>query len=131
MKIDFSDNDLVDLSVLTKKYCFVFLCMILIVVLLLFLINKENSYQNIITIKGNKGTILVDKKYFDILKKKKELIINDVRYDYNIEKVEDTNNDYLVTISFPYELDIKEVNYYQISLGKENIFKYLVRIMGG
>ena len=131
MKNDIFDHDLISLNSLNKKYCLIIFSILIILVILLFLIKKDLLYKNIITLNDSKGIMVVEKDYLETVKEQKKVYINNVSYDYNIEKIEEANDFYLLTVCFPYELKNIDAKEYQIFLGKESIFKYFIRIMGG
>lgn len=113
----------------TFIYNMIFIIILLEILLLLTLIKKDIYYQNIITFIDSKNAcIYVEKDYLNSIKDKKKLIINDIDYEYNIEKIEEKNDIYFVYISFDIELKINE-DYYKIFMGKEKLIEYFIRII--
>ena len=86
------DNDKRYIKMLLIKYSiFTFIGLIVFLALGL-LITKKYYYQNVITFENEeKAYIFVEKNYLEMVKKQNKLIIDDITYDYNIERIEDKN----------------------------------------
>lgn len=125
------DNDKRYIKMLLIKYSiFTFIGLIVFLALGL-LITKKYYYQNVITFENEeKAYILVEKNYLEMVKKQNKLIIDDITYDYNIERIEDKNKMYLVEIKFTIPVKI-ENNVYKIMLEHESIIKYILRTIRG
>ena len=113
----------------TFVYNLIFIIILLVILLALILIKKDIYYQNVITFTDNKSAcIYVEKDYLNSIKNKKKIIIDDVDYEYNIEKIEEKKDIYFVYINFNIELKIDE-DYYKIFMGKEKLIEYFIRII--
>ena len=125
------DNDKRYIKMLLIKYSiFTFIGLIVFLALGL-LITKKYYYQNVITFENEeKAYILVEKNYLEMVKKQNKLIIDDITYDYNIEKIEEKNKMYLVEIKFTIPVKV-ENNVYKIMLEHESIIKYILRTIRG
>ena len=125
------DNDKRYIKMLLIKYSiFTFIGLIVFLALGL-LITKKYYYQNVITFENEeKAYIFVEKNYLEMVKKQNKLIIDDITYDYNIERIEDKNKMYLVEIKFTIPVKI-ENNVYKIMLEHESIIKYILRTIRG
>ena len=125
------DNDKRYIKMLLIKYSiFTFIGLIVFLALGL-LITKKYYYQNVITFENEeKAYILVEKNYLEMVKKQNKLIIDDITYDDNIERIEDKNKMYLVEIKFTIPVKI-ENNVYKIMLEHESIIKYILRTIRG
>ena len=125
---DFFDGDNYELISLNKKYIIVILLMIFIMILLI-LIKKDIYYQNSFNVIENNVVLLVEKNYVNIVKENKKIIINDIKYDYKINTIEQVNNNFLINIKLDTELININYGSYKIFLGKERLFDYIIKII--
>lgn len=125
------NNDDRKIYSLSFRYNAIFAFLTLVLIISSVLLKKDCYYQSIIKfVDSKKSLILVDKNYLESVKNSKSLILNDVNFDYSIDKIEESEENYLVTISFKENLKINHENY-RIYLGKERIIRYILRIMRG
>ena len=113
----------------TFRYNVIVMIVLLIIMVLLLLLEKNQYYENQITFMDDKMAFLVvDNKYLNTVKEKKELILDKVSYKYNIEKIEEVGEIYFVYINFDIKLKVNE-RYYKIFIGKEKLVQYFIRIV--
>ena len=113
------------------KYNFMFFVILLMIVFSLILWKKDYYYQNIINFLDNKkALIFVNKDYIKDVTSKNSLLINNIDFKYNINKIEEKEDGYILSIDFNKEINIK-TNLYKILLRKESLLEYIVRIMKG
>ena len=113
------------------KYNFMFFVILLMIVFSLILWKKDYYYQNIINFLDNKkALIFVNKDYIKEVTSKNSLLINNIDFKYNINKIEEKEDGYILSIDFNKEINIK-TNLYKILLRKESLLEYIVRIMKG
>ncbi len=107
-----------------------FIILLFLLFSLLLFIKKSHYYENIIQSMGdNKAIMIVDKKYINLIKNKKNIIIKDLEVDYNIEKIEENENNYLLYIQFEMEIVFNDISKYKVFLEKESILEYFIRII--
>ena len=107
-------------------------CILIIILMGLLFIKKDYYYQNVITFVDKENAIIVvDKKMINKIKESKELIIHVMILKYNVNKIEEKEDLYLVSIHFNVELDIPNAMTYHVFLDKECIIRYILRIMKG
>ncbi len=107
-----------------------FIILLFLLFSFLLFIKKSHYYENIIQSMGdNKAIMIVDKKYINLIKNKKNIIIKDLEVDYNIEKIEENENNYLLYIQFEMEIVFNDISKYKVFLEKESILEYFIRII--
>ena len=116
----------------TLKYGITCLIIGIIIVILLFLINKECFYSNTISfIDKNRAYLIVKKDKMSNITNNKTIMLNNINYEYDVIKVEEKEDLFLVEIIFKInELNIN-TNKYSIKLSDESIMNYILRIMKG
>lgn len=124
------NNEIITLNKIKRKYAILFTIGFLLIMLLLIFLKKYSFYKNIIMFDNNEITLFVDKEHVDVIKNGSEIMVDNVNYNYNIEKIEENNDLYLITITFPYEVKLNE-KYYKIFIKKESFLNYFIRIIGG
>lgn len=125
------DNDFIEVKRKTIKISIIVLLILIITILMLFIIKKKHYYQNSFEFIDNKmAIIVVDPNNLEDIKQKKQIVLKNVSYDFSIEKIEEYEAIYLLTISFQQELDIK-TTIYQFLLNEENLISYITRIIKG
>ena len=130
-KINVFDLEYQKIINLTIRIGIITLGIITILFLLLIFIKKDKGYHNnIVFVDNQHAYIVMDKDLVNDIKLQKEVWLNEVKYDFIIDKIEKKNNIYLGYISFSYELNL-DVNTYQIILGKERLLNYILRVMKG
>lgn len=126
------DREYMKVNDLTFRYCVISLLLIIALISSLLIVKKDRIYQNKISfIDGKNALVLVDKNILSNIKDNKKIIINDISYEYSIEKIEENEEVYLVSIKFIVELQNIKANVYEINLGNESLLKYIIRIMKG
>lgn len=122
------DNDYMKIQEFTfRSFIFIFILLILLIFSVLF-IHKERFYTNAISfINEDMACIVVSDEVLEIIKQRKELLINDISYDFNIEKIEKKRNMYFVYAKFSFKISGLDDNNYKIFLGKESLMKYIIR----
>ena len=104
--------------------------MVFVIVITLLIIKKDYYYANSISINCNMGTIVVEKNRINDIKEINRMNLGNMIVNYNIEKIQEIEDIYLVDVSFNEEIEIN-TNIYKIVLFKENILEYIIRIMKG
>lgn len=126
----FDDNYMKINDYAFKRIIFVFI-LIAILFLIVIFIKKEKLYKNAINFINNKEAyILTDAKVMNNIVEEKSFYLNNVKYDYNVVKIEEQESMYLIYVNFSMELDVN-VNTYTFVLEKESILKYIVRKLKG
>lgn len=125
------DNNYLELSYFSFKYGIISIILAFLIIISLLVIKKNYFYINSIAFtSSNTGMIVVDNSRINDLKKINQIIVGDMVVNYNIEKIEETDDVYLVDIKFNEELKINE-NIYKVFLFKESILEYIIRVMKG
>ncbi len=115
---------------ITFKYNIVFLITLLIFTFTLILWKKDYYYENIISFVDNKNAlIIVDKKNINMINNK-VLWLNNMEIKYYIDKTEERENDYILSIHFDNEI-LTKTPVYKILLKKESLLEYVIRIIKG
>ena len=125
---NFFDGDNFELISINKKYI-IFILLMFFTMILLLLIKKDIYYQNSFNVIENDIVLLVENDYVDIVKNNKKIIINDVKYDYKINAIEQVNNNFLISVKLDTELININYGSYKIFLGKERLFDYIIKII--
>ena len=113
------------------KYNIIFLIVLLIVVFTLVLWKKDYYYENIINFIDNKSAlIVVNKKNINMVNNNKTLLLNNMEIKYYIDKIEERENDYILTIHFDNDI-VTKTPIYKILLKKESLLEYVIRIIIG
>ena len=113
------------------KYNVIFLGILLLIIFSIVLLKKNYYYQNTIIFKdGNQADLVVDRNYLNNINNNDILILNNVDFKYNIDRVEEIETNYIVSIHFNNEIKIN-TNTYKVLLGEESLLKYIVRMMRG
>ena len=97
-------------------------------VIILF-IKKDYYYSNVFKINGEDIVLLLDKDYVNKIKENKEILIDDIKYDYSIKKLEQLEGSYMISISINTKIENINQGIYKIMIGKESIFDYIIRII--
>ena len=71
----------------------------------------------------------MDKDYVNKIKDEKEILIDDIKYEYSIKKLEQLNDNYMISININTKLENINQGIYKIIIGKESIFDYIIRII--
>ena len=125
------DNNRLSLYREFKRYSILFIFIVILLNLGLFTIKKERIYENSLYFsKLDRAYLFTNKDILKILKERQKILIDDVEYDFIIEKIEKQDNNFLVYISFPIEL-ATSIDKYQINLGKEKLLDFIIRIIKG
>ena len=124
----FSTEDIEIVNV-NRKYLII-IVMVLLVIGLLLMINKDNYYINRFNVIDNEIMLLVEKEYINKIKNSKNIIINDVENIYSINSIMPLDNNFLVSIKLNMEIKNITEGDYKIYLGKERLFDYIIRIIG-
>ena len=122
------DSDNLEIIQVNKKYILVFIAILLLIGILLF-IKKENYYLNSYTVSESGIVIIVENDYFNEIKKQREIIINDIKCGYSINKITPVDNNVLVGISLNTKIENISSGIYKVYLGKERLFDYVIRII--
>ena len=123
------DDDYSVIRTLMRKYLLIVLVLLGVLMLLLFKVSKERYYENMIEFTSDKkACLLVTKDVLKSVRQNQKIIISNNDYDYNIEKIEENGENYLVHISFDISLKLDSQTY-KIILGKENMISYIIRII--
>ncbi len=122
------NGDNLEIVHINKKYFLIIIIILLLACIFLFL-EKDNYYLNTYTISEDKILILVDKDNINNIKKQKEIIINDIKCDYSINKITPVENSFLVSINLNTKIENISSGFYKVYLGKERLFDYIIRII--
>jgi hypothetical protein len=117
-----------DLEILSiNKRSLLMIIVAIIIIISVLLIKKDNYYQNVFDTFDNGIAILVEKDYINEVKNSKIIIINDLKYDYDIVNIEPIDDSFIVKIN----MDLKYINSnqgsYKIHIGKERLFDYIIK----
>ena len=122
--------DDIKINRLTIKYSIITVVILIILISLMIIIRKDRYYANRIQfIDNKKAYILVDKNVFEEVKSNNKIILNDISYDFSIEKIEEQEV-MIANITFNQEL-VVNTNIYKIQLEDENLISYITRIIKG
>ena len=133
MKIDdLFDDDYIKISELRYRCIFIVFFLLIITFALFFFIKKDHLLVgDIVSIEGNSLIIFVAKDFINDIKEKKTISINEIDINYNIDKIEEKDDLYLVYITTDVEIsNIKELKY-KLKLEEETYFNYMFRIIKG
>lgn len=122
------NTDSIEINKVNKKY----LIILIIICLLssgLFLIRKDYYYQNKIIIDDDRILLLVDKDKVNEIKKKKIVLIDDIKTNYSINKIINDGNICYIDINLEINIENISDKKYRILLGKETIFEYIIRVI--
>ncbi len=119
----------------TKKQCYKYIVIVVLVIvliiILLLVIKKQRYYVNQLEFIDTKNAyIIVDNENLDIIKESKKLYIDDISYDFDIDKIEEKNMIYLVNIHFPIDL-LVNTKTCKVYLDNESFMNYIIRIVKG
>lgn len=120
--------DTIEIIKINKNYLRLIL-VILLLFAILFLIKKDYYYENNLLINNDNIFLLVDKKMINEIKKAKTILVNKIENDYSINKIIDQGDICYVDISLYANIENILDNKYQILLGKETVFEYIIRII--
>ena len=110
-----------------KLFCIIFAFALVSLVLL----EKEHYYENIIEfINDDTAVIIVDKKSINIIKEREKILLGDLLSSYSINKIEESDKNYIVSINIKEKVNIY-TNKYRISFEKEKIIEYIIKILKG
>lgn len=122
---NFDDIELVKLN---KKYLLL-ITLFLVIIISLLIIKKDNYLNNSFTIVDDRLLLVTDKDNLNKIQEANKIIINDIKCDYQIVEIESFDNSYLVSININNQIKNIRGGTYQIYLGKERLFDYIIRII--
>jgi hypothetical protein len=122
---NFDDIELVKLN---KKYLLL-ITLFLVIIISLLIIKKDNYLDNSFTIVDDRLLLVTDKDNLKKVQEANKIIINDIKCDYQIVEIESFDNSYLVSININNQIKNIRGGTYQIYLGKERLFDYIIRII--
>ena len=122
------DFDELEMMKINKKYFIIFI-FIFFVILLLLIIKKNNYYINTFTIVDNNIILLVEKDFVNEVKNNKEIIINDIKSGYSINKITIDDDFYLISINLNTKIENIKNGKFKIYIGKESLFDFIIRII--
>ena len=123
----FNSED-IEIFYINKKYL-LFTIILLVIISILLLINRDNYYVNKFNVIDNDIVLLVDKEYINKIKNSKEITINGIESTYSINSIMPLDNSFFASINL--NTTIKNINEgnFKIKLGKERLFDYIIRII--
>lgn len=125
------DDDYLEIKKQSYKYLLIVILVIALTIVLLFVIKKQRYYVNQLVFFDNRNAyIIVDKDNLDMMKNKKQLFIDDISYDFDIDKIEEKNMIYFVSIHFSIDL-LVNTKIYKVYLDNESFMNYIIRIIKG
>ena len=125
------NDDYLETKKQSYKYLIVVMIVILLLVVFLLVIKKQRYYVNQLEFLDNKNAyIIVDKDILDTIKNKKQIFIDDISYDFDIDKIEENNMIYFVNIHFSSDL-LVNTKIYKVYLDNESFMNYIIRIIKG
>ena len=125
------NDDYLETKKQSYKYLIVVIIVILLLVVFLLVIKKQRYYVNQLEFLDNKNAyIIVDKDILNTIKNKKQLFIDDISYDFDIDKIEENNMIYFVNIHFSSDL-LVNTKIYKVYLNNESFMNYIIRIIKG
>lgn len=125
------DSNYLEISYYNLKYGILTLIMVIVILFVLLIIRKNYYYINSISFTGdNTGVIIVDKDRINNVKEINKMILGDMVISYNVEKILEKDDVYLLDVKFEEGLEVN-TNIYKVVLFKENILEYIIRIMKG
>lgn len=113
------------ISINKRSLLLVIIFIALIVILLL--VKMDNYYQNVFNVFENKLSLLVEREYLNRIKSSKEIIIDGIKYDYDIVDIEPIDKNYIMHISLHTSLKNNRQGSYKIYLGKERLFDFIIK----
>lgn len=122
--------DTCDMEIInTNRKYFILAIVILIFVISLLMIKKDNYYSNNFSVSDNGVVLLAEKGVINKIKENNKIIISDIENSYSINTITALDNSFLIDINL--DTTIKNVNSgdYKIYLGKERLFDYIIRII--
>ena len=124
-----------DLETKVFIYSLVIGSLLVCLIVLTNLLQKDLYYENSLVIKSNQqiitNVLINDLK---IIENNNYLIINNKKYYYSVSDIElinDINLYYQVKLKLDNDLLVNSINSYKILVKKENIFNYIVRVIKG
>lgn len=125
------DDSYNEIKKFSYKYLIIVLLVIVLIIVLLLVVKKQRYYVNQIEFIDNKNAyLIIDNDNLEIIKNNKKLYIDDISYDFDIDKIEEKNMIYFVNIHFPIDL-LVSTNKYKVYLGNESFMNYIIRIIKG
>ena len=119
-----------DYEINKRNHFSIILVSIMIVIIVIILVmSKECYYSNVFNKVQEDIVLLVDKDYVNKIKDEKEILIDDIKYEYSIKKLEQLNDNYMISININTKLENINQGIYKIIIGKESIFDYIIRII--
>ena len=122
------DIDDIEITEKSTKYSILIIVIIISVMLMLF-VPKNNYYSNSFISSNDGIELFVEKEYSDRVVNSKEIIINKMKYDYSIKEVIPFDDNFLIRIIVDNKIESLNRGTYQINLGKERLFDYIIRII--
>ena len=125
------NDDYLETKKQSYKYLIVVILVITLTIVFLLVIKKQRYYVNQLEFLDNKNAyIIVDKNILDTIKNKKQIFIDDISYDFDIDKIEENNMIYFVNIHFSSDL-LVNTKIYKVYLDNESFMNYIIRIIKG
>lgn len=112
-----------------NRFSIIILLIMLFIMVIILFIKKDYYYSNVFKINGEDIVLLLDKDYVNKIKENKEILIDDIKYDYSIKKLEQLEDSYMISISINTKIENINQGIYKIMIGKESIFDYIIRII--
>ncbi len=119
-----------DIIIKKTNKCYLIISITIIVIVGCLLLIKVNKYYiNNYNIIDNSIILTVFKDNINDIKTTKEIILNEIKENYNINTITQVNDNYLVNISIKTTINNLSDGKYKIYLGKERLFDYIIRII--
>ncbi len=122
----FSD-DIMILS-LNRKYLLIVIVIVILTILLL-IIKVDCYYHSSFNIVDEKTVLLAEREAINKIKNSKEIILDGIKCDYSIKDITSLNDNYLIDVSLKTPIKNISNGTYEIYLGKERLFDYIIRII--
>ena len=125
------DSDYLIIKNDSHSYLIITLICLVIIIITMCIIKKNIYYSNKITIiDKNKAALIVIDDYVEDIKKIRKIVVGNISYEYSIEKIEEKDKYYLITIAFQHDVDLKNDTYI-VCLKKERLIKYFYQKIKG
>ena len=120
--------DKIEAMKVNRNYLFIFLAIVFLLGIFL-IIKKDYYYENIFLKEDDNYILLVEKNMVNLIKNRNKILVNKIESDYSINNIIDKNDTCYVYIKLSTTISNIQDNKYQVLIGKETIFEYIVRVI--
>lgn len=125
------DTDRMEIQNLNKIYIFILMLIIVILIILIFFAKKNIYYENYIITENENIIMIVEKSKINMINDNGDIIIDDIKNNYNIIKIKTDDDNCFVYIDLKKKIENINHQKYQVLLGKETIIEYIIKVLLG